>query len=805
MFSQNLFNNRVIRRFSAFFSLFLLPVMWGNWGVLNAQSQPNTRLNLDLQKVRSMFEAVQSTLDGMDTTIFDVEAYASSLPDNPVEIALSIQALTDWEPYSGLLKGAEGTLISKAGNSLDRALLLMYVLRYKGYQANLAYQDAIDGETQSLLKEALTAELRSAKPDIPLFDAEANLKRVMEAGAKEQQAFEEFATQVEAMSVYYDELNQLADESADQLKTIIGNEMNAVAPSLMDDSTAVHFWVQYTDGQTEKDVCVVFGDTLPQALLAENPNLCKSAADLPQEWIHQVTFRVALEQSKEAVLKTVSVLDHTLPVYQVTNRKIDFRFNPTDGEDMSALMQMPESVEAGTDLLKSVIESPEGWIPSLKIAGNDETIYLNGFDRTGETFDPEDGNQSPTGKKLNDATSLLGQLSFGGAATASDPSIIRSLWYEIEISAPGKAVTVERRALFDNPELKPTEDPSSAISKQLAYALTRSAEFLVQSGTVSGEYVLYKQLDSMMQLKLPMEYAVATYQRNPEEFSPEILQKIAEKVPEFSATLYAYLAQRSQNLVRVGGMLSHANVISFVTDFREQPESVAKYAGFDVITNRVEMLPDVDDHVARQLEAGVFDTCLEYALMRQLAKEESSEQFGAISSFRKAMEQGSDWEYVSSVDQLEQVAESLSAETRQALKEHLDAGYSLVLNPIQTDEVASWWRVDPDSGETLGMAYGPVGLGGSEFMQYLLLIKFVGGTLINVFSLGKCLLAAEAAGKSGVGCTICAIFTQAAIFLSLAIGVGSEGLTGAAAISAAKAAGLADLAGLGVAGGCLLT
>src|SRR5690606_4547830 len=166
----------------------------------------------------------------------------------------------------------------------------------------------------SRLTEALTAELRSANPDIPLFDAEANLKRVMEAGAKEQQVFEEYVTQVEAMSVYYDELIQLADESADQLKAIVGNKMNAVAPSLMDESTGVHYWVQYTVGQTEKDVCVVFGDTLPQALFAKNPNLCKSAADLPQEWIHQVTFRVALEQSKEGALKTVSVLDHTLPV-----------------------------------------------------------------------------------------------------------------------------------------------------------------------------------------------------------------------------------------------------------------------------------------------------------------------------------------------------------------------------------------------------------------------------------------------------------------------------------------------------------
>lgn len=95
----------------------------------------------DLRAVRTFFERVdpieEPDLPAADGRPRSIEALAEELDDAwqaPYEFVRDAIA---YLPYVGMVRGAEGTLRSRAGNSLDQALLLRELLRRRGVSAEL--------------------------------------------------------------------------------------------------------------------------------------------------------------------------------------------------------------------------------------------------------------------------------------------------------------------------------------------------------------------------------------------------------------------------------------------------------------------------------------------------------------------------------------------------------------------------------------------------------------------------------------------------------------------------------------------
>ena len=81
-------------------------------------------------------ESLRSTLD---RTQFDVEELSFELAfESPDVIVEWVQHNIAFEPYLGLLRGPTGTLMSRAGNALDQAVLLARLLNDAGYEARIA-------------------------------------------------------------------------------------------------------------------------------------------------------------------------------------------------------------------------------------------------------------------------------------------------------------------------------------------------------------------------------------------------------------------------------------------------------------------------------------------------------------------------------------------------------------------------------------------------------------------------------------------------------------------------------------------
>lgn len=100
----------------------------------------------------------------IDYSQIDVGTQLSKIGKDPRAIAAFVQNEIRYEPYMGALRGARGTLLARAGNSLDRALLLSEMLRSAGYATRFAEGSLSESQATQLVRAAFSA--RPAGPQL---------------------------------------------------------------------------------------------------------------------------------------------------------------------------------------------------------------------------------------------------------------------------------------------------------------------------------------------------------------------------------------------------------------------------------------------------------------------------------------------------------------------------------------------------------------------------------------------------------------------------------------------------------------
>ena len=185
-------------------------------------------------------EALRSQVNAAE---LDIPARAAVLGHDPERIFNFVRDEITFEAYAGVLRGARGTLLGKAGNALDKSLLLAELLKASGVTTQFAAGVLDLSKVQTLVSEANASKKTTAAPANPPDVAAAG---VADTGGNASEIFDKY----EAVKQDMDELKQRVGEDLQIIKATLRDKQIPLTGQLRTTDSQVinsarrHVWVQ---------------------------------------------------------------------------------------------------------------------------------------------------------------------------------------------------------------------------------------------------------------------------------------------------------------------------------------------------------------------------------------------------------------------------------------------------------------------------------------------------------------------------------------------------------------------------------
>lgn len=614
----------------------------------------------DVEKVaaaiREFHDRAKEELEKLPLDRFDRGPIIDRVGTDAKDLADWVRHDTRFVPYRGVLRGAEGVLLDRRGNSLDRSLLLAALLEDAGYEVRLVRGELSASDAQSLLRT-----LRAEHPEPLAPDGFAAGDRTIVARAAEQ---------AEALARLAPPTDRLPTE---------GGEADV----------ADHWWVEARLGAEWRS----HDPLLAGPLATLRPEVTgRFAPDaLPADLYHLVTLRVVIERWEEGRLIEETPLEHALRVADAALQPLELQFVPFGFEPA------PADSDAGGEAV-ALADTTRDWLPVLR-AGR-EHIRQQGFGADGRL--ERNPARPAVGRKLSRAADALGGL---GRSVPPPATVLTACWIDYAIESPGRRPEVVRREIFDlvGPERRGDEGPvafslDAAGRRERGLALAGVSDILV-TGAAVPPVALAKAYLELWAEQGHQIAAFARLLRDPDAAEP--LGRFFSR-PLVPLDLVALAAGRTElsrhrDAVYVGSPnILSTHYLPRLGDGLEAPRAV------DIVANAVGAV--AGDAVAAsriQLEQGVLDTLLEQAM----APGESTAD-NAAELFSRRGEATGPWAATRQWPE----DSPLPAAARARMEAAVAAG-RIVVAPESLSEGTppAWWEIDPETGATLGI--GPRGWG----------------------------------------------------------------------------------------------
>lgn len=717
-----------------------------------------------LDEFRSGFSALRNELD---SSRFDLEALGLELAfEDAAGIIAWVRDTIAFEQYPGLLRGAEGTLISGAGNALDQSVLLAILLGDAGYDV-LIQRSELDREQAALLlqqmhgKKSVAPSLSASTVELPLELSAASL--------------------AEAEELVTEELRRLRSATVDTAEFIrtklaeAGVEFGAeTGPDLVEEARD-YFWVDYRLGAGDawSPAHVAF-DEPPESLAALEP-VQTLDSEIPEDLQHRFRFEVFIERRLGNELSVKPVMKAwERPVANMTGVTLTY-VNGPDGMQGAADFAPRDEITANTNFFYPLFNG--------EVAAGAEA-----FDLLGSSAAPEEASHEAAGLFQS-----IGGL-FGAAAgllaeeeNPADYVTLTAQWLDYTFISPGGEERTYRRTVFDRIGTENRQaglvEISGNVSQQDAWtALATTHSFMVSSGSFSEDYVSDGSLAGTLAL---LDYTITALTDAASAGAP------APKPGKDTLTAL----QRVDHLKLYSAFDSVA-LPEDVISYRHEPALVIFEAGWegggqvDVVSNARRTLrvapAQLPVPVAEwSLHAGIWETQVEDLPLRAQGIP-TSNTFTVFEASEAAqipivtLAAGSGLQ----PGQLE-----LPAETLAAIEADLAAGYTVITPAVlpAAGSHAAWWRVDANTGEALGRGGDGRGQALTEYLgmtlgQWGFLLSSatsIAGCVVNSgnnWQFACCLVEGTAVNlaSAGLGTVVAKAFAWSALEAFLLLDVGTS-------------------------------
>lgn len=647
----------------------------------------------EVSELEGRVTRLEAYLGAFPKQLYDLDALAHSLttPQAAFEYVRDQVAL---EPYPGILKGVQGTFLTRGGNDLDRALLLAALLKQQDVSVRIAHGKLPAVQAQGLLQQitsspdAVDLILKTLPKNAPSSKLSENQRQVADL----------FQQRVENRGR---ELTETVDQNSQRLESllktaglVIGQDPKPRQVEALQD----HYWVQATLDEQTIDLDPSFSSaTFGQKFADAEASL--DSEELPDNLFQRVRFRLVAEHLTDGRAASTELISQETKAADLWGKNFRFALAPqSDSPDVNEFQ------------------------PSLVIG--DETA-------TGPSFQirPREGGDEPGGG--DEAGNPLGGI--GGVGSSglqkqetkkprAKPTggILGRLYLEVLSRAPHLPESRYHRVIVDRLEShqgKLQVDPALADDRTIRPLLLQVWDGAVSVGPFHPLYVFQTHV-AALKILAPLEEKAMADAYLDQPFSAEDIPG-----PTLSPELVGYFffsdlthhQLQQQAAPHTRGYCERPRLAFYRHGFAiadwSDPGGARRYQeGLDLLNAPLQFAGPQEEIPRLALKVGIADTALE----RYFKANEAS--FNALPLFAAAAEQKIPLLTIGSLQKATLDSVPVSPAIRNILQGELTEGRALILPArlvsLNQTQTFGWWSIDPSTGYALGK----MELGGAQGM-----------------------------------------------------------------------------------------